>query len=91
MSAWSAAQTYAQSFVNHLHPLICREIYTLMLNLPAEAKRGNLLIKSAIAQNWPELEQIPINRYGDYRDMVHAAISATDPKRVAKKLRKLFG
>ncbi len=91
MSAWSAAQTYAQSFVNHLHPLIAREIYTHMLNLPPEAKRGNLLIKSAIAQNWPELAEIPINRYGDYRDLIHAAMSATDPKRVAKKLRKLWG
>jgi hypothetical protein len=91
MSAWSAAQTYAQSFVNHLHPLIAREIYALMLNLPPEAKRGNLLIKSAIAQSWPELGEIPINRYGDYRDLIHTAMSATDPKRVAKKLRKLFG
>jgi hypothetical protein len=91
MSAWSAAQTYAQSFVNHLHPLITREIYTHMLNLPPEAKRGNLLIKSAIAQSWPELAEIPINRYGDYRDLMHAAMSATDPKRVAKKLRKMFG
>jgi len=91
MSAWSAAQTYAQAFVNHLHPLIAREIYTLMLDLPPEAKRGNLLIKSAIAQNWPELGEIPINRYGDYRDTLHVMRQATDPKRVAKKLRKLFG
>lgn len=91
MSAWSAAQTYAQSFVNHLHPLICREIYSHMLNLPSEAKRGNLLIKSAIAQSWPELAEIPINRYGDYRDLIHTAMRATDPKRVAKKLRKLWG
>ena len=91
MSAWSAAQTYAQSFVNHLHPLIAREIYTHMLNLSPDAKRGNLLIKSALAQSWPELAEIPINRYGDYRDLVHAAMSATDPKRVAKKLRKLWG
>ncbi len=91
MSAWSAAQTYAQSFVNHLHPLIAREIYSLMLDLPPEAKRGNLLIKSAIAQSWPELSDVPINRYGDYRDLLHAALSATDPKRVAKKLRKMFG
>ena len=91
MSAWSAAQTYAQAFVNHLHPLIAREIYTLMLNLPPDAKRGNLLIKSAIEQSWPELGAIPINRYGDYRDLMHSVLRATDHKRVAKKLRKLFG
>ena len=91
MSAWSAAQTYAQSFVNHLHPLIAREIYSLMLNLPPMAKRNNLLIKSAIAQSWPELAGIPINRYGDYRDLLHTMLRAADHKRVAKKLRKLWG
>ena len=91
MSAWSAAQTYAQSFVNHLHPLIAREIYTLMLNLSPEAKRGNLLIKSAITQSWPELGTIPINRYGDYRDLLHNMLRVADHKRVAKKLRKLWG
>ena len=91
MSAWSAAQTYAQSFVDHEHPLIAREVYALMLDLPPEAKRGNLLIKSAIAQLWPELSEIPINRYGDYRDTLEVMLKATDGKRVAKKLRKLFG
>ena len=48
-----------------------------------------------LAKEWtqrrPELAEIPINRYGDYRDLLHAAMSATDPKRVAKKLRKLWG
>ena len=91
MSAWSAAQTYAQSFVTHLHPLIAREIYALMLNLPPEAKRGNGLIRSAIRQSWPELGDIPINRYGDYRDLMHAMLRVADQKRVAKKLRKLWG
>jgi len=91
MSAWSAAQTYAQAFVNHLHPLITREIYALMLDLPPDAKRGNLLIKTAIRQSWPELGGIPINRFGDYRDMLHTMLRASDHKRVAKKLRKLFG
>ena len=91
MSAWSAAQTYAQSFVEHQHPLICREVYALMLDLPPDAKRGNLLIKSGIAQLWPELGAIPINRYGDYRDTLHVLMQAADGKRVAKKFRKLFG
>lgn len=91
MSAWSAAQTYAQAFVEHQHPLIAREVYALMLDLPPEAKRGNLLIKSGIAQLWPELGEVPINRYGDYRDTLHVLMRAADGKRVAKKLRKLFG
>lgn len=91
MSAWSAAQTYAQSFVNHLHPLIHRDVYSLMLDLPPEAKRGNLLIKEAVAALWPELGEIPINRYGDYRDVLHVLKRSADHKRVLKKLRKLFG
>lgn len=91
MSAWSAAQTYAQSFIDHEHPLINRDVYALMLNLPPEAKRGNVLIKSAIEQLWPELAEIPINRYGDYRDSLEVLLKAADHKLVAKKLRKLWG
>ena len=91
MSAWSAAQTYPQSFIDHEHPLIAREVYALMLDLPPHAKRGNLLIKSAIEQLWPDLSEIPINRYGDYRDTLEVMLKVADHKRVAKKLRKIWG
>ena len=69
MSAWAFAQSYAQdAIVDHLHPLICRETYQLMLELPPDAKRQKRLIFDGVDQLWPELLEIPINRYGDARD-----------------------
>jgi hypothetical protein len=69
MSAWAFAQSYAQdAIVDHLHPLICRETYRLMLELPPDAKRRSRFILEGIEALWPELLAIPINRYGDDRD-----------------------
>jgi hypothetical protein len=90
-SAWSGPQTYAQSFVNHLYPLIGREANALLMSLSPEAKRGNHLLGAVMTQFWPELASVPINRYGDIRDTLYLLHKATNAKQVAKKLRKLFG
>ncbi|MGH7785721.1 MAG: hypothetical protein ACRERC_02585 [Candidatus Binatia bacterium] len=69
MSAWAFAQSYAQdAIVDHLHPMICREVYQLMLELPPEAKRQKRFIPEGVEALWPELLELPINRYGDARD-----------------------
>ena len=91
MSAWAFAQEYADSTVPHIHPMIGREAYQLMLELPPEAKRENAIITEGVKALWPELLQVPINQYGDYRDLLHVLSRAADPQRVAKKLRKMFG
>lgn len=91
MSAWAFAQEYADSTVPHVHPLIGREAFRLMLELPPEAKRSNALLREAIRKLWPELLTLPINRYGDYRDVLGLVQMSSNPQRVAKKLRKLFG
>ena len=91
MSAWAFAQEYTDSTVPHVHPLIGREAFRLMLELPPEAKRASTLLKEAITQRWPELLTVPINRYGDYRDVLAMVRMSANPQLVAKKLRKLFG
>jgi hypothetical protein len=69
MSAWAFAQAYAQdAIVDHLHPMICREVYRLMLELPPEAKRQRRFVLDGVQALWPELLELPINRYGDARD-----------------------
>lgn len=69
MSAWAFAQSYAQdAIVDHLHPIICREVFRLMLELPPDAKRQNRFVREGIEALWPELLELPINRYGDARD-----------------------
>lgn len=92
MSAWAFAQSYVQdAIVEHVHPLICREAFQLMLELPPDAKRDNRFITEGIAELWPELMELPINRYGDFRDRLALLRNLADPSRVARKLRKLFG
>jgi hypothetical protein len=62
-----------------------------MLALPPEWRRSNKLIRSAVVQNWPELLDLPINRYGDVRDMLRLAGRAVrKPHLIVKKARKLF-
>lgn len=92
MSAWAFAQTYTNRHrLPLLHPMISRESYELMMGLPSEARRQGSYIPSGIAQGWPELLDIPINRYGDVRDTVQWLSRATDPRRILKKARKLYG
>lgn len=91
MSAWAFAQEYAVNTVRLIHPMIGREAYRLMLELPPEAKRRNAVITEGVRALWPELLQVPINQYGDYRDVLQVLSRATKPGRVAKKLRKMFG
>ncbi len=93
MSAWAFAQSYAQnSIVPQLHPMICRETYELMLRLPPDAKRNNSFILDGIWALWPELLEVPINRYGNARDWLALAEKATlKPSLVARRLRRRFG
>ena len=92
LSAWAFAQAYSGVMnMSRIHPMICRETYALMLALPPEAKRGNRMIIEGIRQRWPELLEMPINRYGDYRDKLQFIRKMLRPKAVIKKLRKLYG
>ena len=90
MSAWAFAQAYAQdAIVDHVHPMITRESFRLMLELGPEAKRQNAFILDGIRALWPTLLELPINRYGDLRDLLGFVHRFRDAKRVLRKLRKM--
>lgn len=90
VSAWAFAQGYAQDrIVSHMHPLITRESFRLMLELDPVTKRSNGYVTSGVRARWPELLEIPINKYGDRRDVLSLARKVSQPKRVARKLRRL--
>ncbi|MCU0839000.1 MAG: hypothetical protein MUE49_09805 [Rhodospirillales bacterium] len=92
MSAWAFAQSYAQPVqFRPLHPMISRRVYDLMLRQSPEAKRGNGLLREGIRLAWPELLEVPVNKYGDARDIAAFLRAAADLKRIRKKLIKLFG
>ena len=92
MSARAFAQAYASyQPVVEVHPMICREAYQLMLELPPSAKLTNAFINEGVGALWPELLELPINRYGDYRDLLATCRKYTDLGRVSRKLRKMYG
>ena len=90
MGCWAYAQSYCNPNVRNISPLICRETYTNMLSLPPEMRRNNRMILDTIEQTWPDLLDIPINRYGDYRDWSNLILKVVSrPHLIAKKLRQL--
>ncbi|MDK3074572.1 hypothetical protein QO034_15865 [Sedimentitalea sp. JM2-8] len=96
MGCWGFALSYTYTAPTDIHPLIGRESFAAMLSLPPEWRRmqngTNLMIQSVIRQGWPELLDLPISRYGDFRDRVGFVRRVRrHPHLVAKKLRKLFG
>ncbi|HUF97826.1 MAG TPA: hypothetical protein VMM60_06820 [Ilumatobacter sp.] len=92
MSAWAFAQAYAQDrIVDHIHPLISRETFQLMLELDPETKRNNGFVLEGIGMLWPELLELPINKYGDYRDVVTLARKVIKPSRVVRRIRRRLG
>lgn len=89
--AWGFASSYANApGLPLVHPLITRESFRLMMALEPRFRRESTYIRAGIEQQWPELLTVPVNRYGDARDALHLLRRASSPRRVAKKLRKLF-
>jgi hypothetical protein len=92
MCCWAFAQAYASPAVNHIHPLISRRSFAAMLSLPVEWRRTNRMVTRSIELTWPELLELPINEYGDWRDVQQLVLrAARHPHLVLKRLRKRFG
>lgn len=90
MSCWAFAQSYATKRVPPLHPLISRRSFAAMLSLPADLRRSNGMIRKCIEQAWPEVLELPINRYGDFRDYLELVERGLrKPHRVWKKILQL--
>lgn len=91
MGCWAFAQAYTMPEVHHTNPMISRRSFAAMLALPPSWRRGQLMTHEAILQNWPELLDLPINKYGDYRDTLRLVGRAVrNPHLVVKKARKIF-
>jgi len=92
MSCWGCASAYANPIVKQIHPMISRESFATMLSLPPKWRRNNYMILEGVRDAWPELLELPINRYGDYRDFLRMVTrAASNPYLVLKVLRKRFG
>ena len=89
VSAWANAQSYVDPPLLHFSPLVSRRSFEAMFRLPVELKRGNGFTEGIIGVNWPELNRVPFNRYGDGRDWFRLARRATNFRVLKTKLRKI--
>ncbi|PWK76878.1 hypothetical protein [Aminobacter sp. AP02] len=90
VSSWAFAQAYALPRYTEVNPLISRKSYQAMLSLPPSVRRNNGMIHSCVRSAWPETLDLPINKYGDWRDKYEKARDAVfDPRRALRKLHQL--
>jgi len=86
MGPWAFAQSYANPASLVLHPLGSAAALRAMLSLPAAYREGDGMILGVIERNWPELLELPINRYGDGRDFRRRLAKLAHPARAWRKL-----
>lgn len=90
MASWSSVQSYANPRSTIIHPLASFRSIEAMLRLPPETRQRDGLISGFVRQFWPELLTLPINRYGDYRDVLQPLHKATNPVKLFRKIRQLL-
>jgi hypothetical protein len=90
MASWAYAQSYAQDALRlHISPMISYRNYKAMFHIHPNIKRNGSILKSVIINNWPELLNYPINRYGGWQDLFTVFSKLSNPKRVLSKVRKI--
>lgn len=91
MSAWAYAQSYSNPEERNLHPLTSRHQFERMWSLSYDFRWNNGLILQMIEARWPELLDIPINRYGDWRDYFTTLRRAIrKPQKALAKVRQIL-
>jgi hypothetical protein len=92
MSAWGFCDSYVLPGHREIHPMISRENYVDMLSLPPDLRRKGAIYAKAIQTLWTEISEVPINKYGNYKDILRPAREAIkNPKRASKKIVQVVG
>lgn len=92
MSTWAYAQTYANPDETIIQPLTSRNQFNRYFAMDYEFRWNNGLIASLINQSWPELNDFPINAYGDWRDAyLKFSRILKAPQHIIPKLRQIVG
>jgi len=92
MGSWAAGQRPIMSAIKFCFcPFAQRPLLDVFLRCPAAEKSVNRIFDDAIDLLWPEVMQVPINKYGDYRDQLATLKKLASPKRVVRFLRDRVG
>lgn len=90
MSSWGFADAHANPVRTEIHPMISRANFVAMLSVPPSLRRDGVVFKEAIARAWSQLLDLPINRYGDWRDVTSKGLEIfNNPVKALHKLRQL--
>lgn len=90
MGPWAFGQGYQTGGPVSQHPLISRAQFLRMWSLPPEFRRESGMMRALITEFWPELTQVPINAYGDWRDRIEVIRKALRrPDRAWRKAKQI--
>lgn len=95
VGCWGFAAALTSPDRISLNPFVGRETYSLVLGLPESWKRmtgsSNRYMRTCVEQCWPELLEIPIGEFGDWRDRARTLRRIVrDPRSIVRKLRKML-
>lgn len=93
LGCWSGPQAYGSDpYGRTLIPLARRAIFELMLGLPERYRREERLAPDLCRLLWPELLDLPFNRYTGLRRHRHAVeMSLRRARRAPRKLARITG
>lgn len=74
-----------------LMPFADRAVQNAFFATPPQEKPAGRLFKLAIEELWPEALSIPVNRYGDYRDIFDKVNKLSQPDRVIPYVQRRLG
>lgn len=91
MGPWGAAQFCNDPTIVRMPLFVTRRITELLLSLPEDWKRQEMLADEVMRQAWPELVRYKFNTLGPIHDLMGKFHKLrTDPNVVLRKIRKRF-
>lgn len=88
---WAMGQRpFTNSIKLNFLPFAQRAVLEVFMGVAPEQKGTEALFWTIIRELWPELETVPINKYGDARDYRSFWKKVSNPKRVRRFLRDRF-
>jgi hypothetical protein len=87
--SWAMAQSPAQKSVRmSLSPMGQRVVQDAFMSVAPNDKQDKRLFTALARANWPEAMELPVNRYGDYRDKLSLVRKLLDVARVRRAIRR---
>jgi hypothetical protein len=92
LGPWGFAQPRMRVVPRSIHPLLSYNQARRMWSIPPHTRVSNGLIRQMVERGWPQLLDVPINRYGDWRDRWQPFRRAIKrPDKAIRKLKQLLG